>query len=160
MMVSAHVKESRQKIAADKMTGAEKLARALQSGLMKGDLRTLQEAIHMARALAMQIPITAKNYKGLKLSDKYGEDFHVAIAYFTPDLSAIFTHPYEPGKEAEIQEQLSGPGKCCIPIGLIFGIRDHERGARWWSGARPFLNTPLVIMALKQRVEENRNELQ
>ena len=98
----------------------------------------------MARALAAQIELA-----GIKPTD-----FYVHIAYMTPDLSFLHTHKFERGLEATIQENLSGPGKCCIVVGLIFGIRDPEHGGNWLFGARPFLNTPLVIMALKQRLEE------
>jgi len=148
-------KQSRQKIAAGNMSPVQKICRALQSGPVKSELRTLSEAIHSARALAMQIesmmksPMYAEHFK----NPTYAKDFHVAIAYMTPDLSMLFTWPYEPGKEADIQDRLSGQGKCCIPVGLVFGVHDPKGG--WWSGARPFLTTPLVIMALKQRVEEN-----
>jgi len=149
--------KSRQKLAAEKMTPVQRLARALQSGQLKSELRTMPEAIHMAHALAMQIGNALKmpEYANEFKKPTYAEHYHVAIAYMTPDLSMLSTWPYEPGKEAEIQQQLSGPGKCCIPVGLFFGIRDPKQGAGWLSGARPFLNTPLVIMALKQRLEEN-----
>lgn len=147
--------KSRQKIAAENMTDVQRLMRALQSGRLKSELRTAQEAIHAARALAVQIGSTlnspgfAKHFK----NPKYAEHYHVAVAYMTPDLSMLFTEPYTPGKELELQQRLSGPGTCCIPVGLVFGIRDTE-GPGWYSGARPFLETPLVIMALKQRLED------
>ena len=155
MMAHARTEtKSRQKLAAEKMTPMQRLARALQSGQLKSELRTMSEAIHMARALAMQIGNTLKTpeYSENFKNPSYAEHYHVAIAYMTPDLSMLFTWPYEPGKEAEIQERLTGTGKCCIPVGLVFGIRDPKQGGGWLSGARPFLNTPLVIMALKQPV--------
>jgi hypothetical protein len=83
----------------------------------------------------------------------HAKDFSVVIAYMTPDLSMLFTRRYEHGKESEIQADLSGPGKCCIMAGLIFGIRDHDHGGDWLIGGKPFLHTPLVISALKQRME-------
>ncbi|HZR58465.1 MAG TPA: hypothetical protein VFA74_16450 [Terriglobales bacterium] len=154
MMVKTQHREekSRQKLAAEKMTPVQNLVRSLQSGQLKSELRTVQESIHAARALAMQIESVSTNYG---LSKKYAEDFHVSIAYMTPDLSTLYTWPYEPGKEAEIQQRLSGPGTCCIPVGLVFGVRDRKQGGGWLSGARPFLNTPLVRLALQQRLEEN-----
>jgi hypothetical protein len=147
-----HESKSRQKVAAEKMTPIQNLVRALQSGRLKSELRTVQEAIHAAHALAMQIESVSENYG---LSKTYGADFHVAIAYMTPDLSSLSTWPYEPGKEADIQKRLSASGTCCIPVGLVFGIRDRKQGGGWLSGARPFLETPLVRMALQQRLERN-----
>jgi hypothetical protein len=136
--------KSRQKVAAESMTRVQKIHRALQSGQLKSELRTVSEAIHAARALTMQIEAA-----GLK--DE--RDFHVHVGYMTPDLSMLWTRRYERGQEAAIQEDLSGPGKCCIPVGLVFGIRDPEHGGDWLIGSRPFLDTPLVRTALKQQQE-------
>lgn len=136
---------SRQKLAAENMTRVQKIHRALQSGRLKSELRTVQEAVHAARALTMQIEA-----EGLKLN----EDFFVHIAYLTPDLSMLFTRRYIPGQESTIHSELAGPGSCCIMAGLVFGIRDNERGGDFLIGARPFLETPLVLTALRQRMEE------
>ena len=155
-MVKAQTEKSRQKLAAENMTDAQKLARALQSGRLKSELRTVSEAIHAARALTIQIGTTlhspgfSKHFKNAK----YGENYHVSIAWMTPDLSMLMTEPYTPGKDAEIQQKLSGPGSCCIPVGLIFGILDPQHDNSWLAGARPFLVTDLVVMALKQRLED------
>jgi hypothetical protein len=141
-------RKSRQKLAADGMSKVQRLHRALQSGPLKSELRTVSESIHAARGLFKQIEQTGMERK----------DFAVHIAYMTPDLSALFTRSYVPGEEAKIQAELSGPGTCCIPVGLTFGLRDMERG-NWVVGARPFLRTPLVTMAfagwLKQTFDEN-----
>ncbi|MFL6305450.1 MAG: hypothetical protein ACJ72H_18120, partial [Candidatus Sulfotelmatobacter sp.] len=107
--------------------------RSLQSGQLKSELRTMQEAIHLARSAAMQIGNALKaspftddaDYAAFKKA-AYGEHYNVAIAYMTPDLSMLFTRRYEPGKEAVIQGELSSPGQCCIPVGLLFGIRDPK----------------------------------
>src|SRR5215831_18513520 len=107
--------KSRQKLAADNMTRVQKIVRALQSGRVKSELRTAQEAIHAARALAMQI-----GAEGFTLN----ENFFVHIAYLTPDLSMLFTRRYVKDAEQEIYAELAGPGSCCIMAGLLFGIKD------------------------------------
>ena len=150
MTAKAHEEKSRQKLAAENMTAAQKIHRALQSGPIKTELRTVQESIHIARALSAKARVEM-DVKGLS----HEKDFSVHIAYMTPDLSFLSTRRYEAGKEAAIYSDLAGPGKCCIVVGLVFGIRDREHGGDWLLGARPFLNTPLVLMALKQRIEEN-----
>lgn len=126
------------------MTDVQRLHQSLTSGALKSELRTVQESIHIARAMAAQIEAA-----GIKAGD-----YHVHLAYMTPDLSSLFTHRFERGLEAKIQENLSGTGNCCIMVGIVFGIKDAEKGGLWLFGARPFLNTPLVLMALKQRLED------
>jgi hypothetical protein len=139
--------KSRQKLAADNMTRVGKLMRALQSGQLKSELRTVQEAIHLARALFMHI-----ESQGFKSEE---EQFAVHIAYMTPDLSMLFTRKFEPGDKAAATIQADLSGQCCIMVGLIFGIVDPENHDSALGGARPFLNTPLVMMALKQRLESD-----
>jgi hypothetical protein len=136
--------KSRQRLAAENMSKAQRIHRAIQSGPIKSELRTVQEAIHAARALAVQI-----GAEGFTLN----ENFFVHIAYLTPDLSMMFTRRYVEGKESEIYSDLAGPGRCAIMAGLLFGIFDPERNGEPVIGARQFLNTPLITMALKQRVE-------
>jgi hypothetical protein len=148
-MVRTQTETSRQKLAADNMTAVAKIHRALQSGQLKSELRTVQEAIHAARALNAQAK-AAMDDKGLT----HAKDFSMHIAFMTPDLSTLFTRRFELGQEAVIQAELSGPGMCCVMVGLVFGIRDHDHGGDWLIGARPFLATPLVLMALKQRIDE------
>jgi hypothetical protein len=135
--------KSRQKLAAENMSKVQRLHRALQSGPLKSELRTVSESIHAARGLFKQIESAGLEHK----------DFAVHIAYMTPDLSALFTRPYVPGEEAAIQAELSGQGTCCIMVGLTFGLRDLER-ENWIVGARPFLRTPLVMMAFAQWMQE------
>lgn len=151
--------KSRQRIASEKMTSVQQICRAVQSGPVKSELRTVQESIHAARALAMQIEsmMTDPKYITRDLAEHhvYGTDYHVAIAYMTPDLSTLFTWPYEPGKESEIHARLSGVGSCSIVVGLVFGMRDPERGGAEYYGGKVFLDTPLVRMALAQRMKEN-----
>ena len=134
---------SRQKIAAEKMSPVQQLHRRLQSGPLKSELRTVSESIFAARVL----------YKQIEAAGIPAKDFWVHIAYTAPDLSALSTRPFAPGEEAAIQGELSGPGSCCIMVGLAFGIRDWERG-NWVLGARPFLETPLVRTAFKQWLQE------
>src|SRR5205807_10634532 len=150
MRIHEREKKSRQKIAAENMTTVQRIQRALQSGPVKSELRTVQETIHLARALSAQAK-NAMDLKGLN----HAKDFAVVIAYMTPDLTMLFTRKFEPGKEREIQADLEGPEKCCIMVGLIFGIRDHEHGGEWLFGVGPFLVTSLVVNALKQRIEED-----
>lgn len=139
--------KSRQKQAAENMTRVGKLMRALQSGQLKSELRTVQEAIHLARALFMHI-----ESQGFKSEE---EQFAVHIAYMTPDLSMLFTRKFEPGDKAAATIQADLSGQCCIMVGLIFGIIDPDNHDNALGGARPFLNTPLVMMALKQRLESD-----
>ncbi|PWU08172.1 MAG: hypothetical protein C5B47_05120, partial [Verrucomicrobia bacterium] len=104
-MVSTQKREmknvSRQKLAAENMTRVGKIVRALQSGQLKSELRTVQESIHLARGLYTQI-----ESQGFK----HNNDFAVHIAYLTPDLSMLFTRKFEPGEKeaAQIQADLSG----------------------------------------------------
>jgi len=137
--------KSRQRIAAEKaaskMSKAERLQHALQSGVLKSELRTASEAIHAARALHMRI----------KTEGFADQDIKVSVAYLTPDLSALSTEAFEWGHEAALHTALSSV--CPIVVGLTFGIRDMER-RNWIVGARPFLNTPLVNAAFKAWLEE------
>jgi hypothetical protein len=130
----APVTESRQKVAAQNMSRVQKLNRALQSGRLKMDLRTVSEAIHAARGIHSQI-----KDEGIE-----AKDYHVKIAFLTPDLSMLSTHSYVPGEDAEIQAALSG--QCCIMVGTCFAIRDWEK-KNWVVGYRPFLSTQLVDRA-------------
>jgi hypothetical protein len=142
--------KSRQQIAADKMTPVQRIARALQSGPIKSELRTVQETIHLARALDTQAKHMMDGVKGLD----HAKDFGVQIAYMTPDLSVLHTLKYEAGREAAIQAELSGgSGRCCIMVGLVFGMRDSD--GTWYHGGRRFLDTELVRMALAQRMQES-----
>ncbi len=121
----------------------EKLHRALQSGRVKMDLRTVQEAVHAARSL----------YSRIKDEGIEAKDYHVKIAYMTPDLSMLSTRSYLPGEDALIQAELSAPGMCCIMVGTAFALRDWET-KNWFVGYRPFLSTPLVDRAFDQWLAE------
>jgi hypothetical protein len=132
--------KSQQKLAAENMSDVQRLHRALLSGRLKMELRTVSESIHAARALYTQIKAHLEP-----------KDFHVHIAYMTPDLSMLSTHPFVPGEEATIQAELSG--MCCIMVGLAFALRDWTN-KNWIVGARPFLDTPLVHLAFKHWLQE------
>jgi hypothetical protein len=138
-----HAPKSKQRIAAEKMSKVQNLSRALQSGRLKMELRTVPEAIHAARSV----------YSQIKAEGLEAKDFHVKIAYLTPDLSALFTRSYMLGEEAAAQADLLGQGMCCIMVGIGFALRDWERG-NWAVGYRPFLNTPLVTAAFEQWLKE------
>ena len=147
MMVPARTEtKSRQKLAAENMTRVQKVVRALQSGQFKSELRTVQEAIHLARGFFTNI-----ESQGFK-PDK---DFAVHIAYMTPDLSMLFTRKFEPGDKAAAKIQADLSAQCCIMVGILFGIIDPDNDDDALIGARPFLDTPLVVTALKQRVESD-----
>jgi hypothetical protein len=133
---------SRQKLAAQNMSKVQRLHRALQSGPLKSELRTIPESIHAARAL----------YKQIEAAGVAAKDFHVHIAYLTPDLSVLSTQAFELGHEPQIQTALSGP-TCAIVVGVLFAIRDWER-KNWVVGARPFLETPLVRKAIDSWMQE------
>jgi hypothetical protein len=139
--------KSRQKVAAENMTQAAKVQHQLQSGPVKSELRTVQEAIHIAAAFNRQAKEAMKGHKRLD----HAKNFRVVIAYMTPDLSTIFTRKFEPGAETAIAEELSSG--CCIMVGLIFGIQDPEHNDDWLYGVKPFLVTPLIVSALKQRID-------
>jgi hypothetical protein len=141
--------KSRQRVASGEMSDTKRFCQRLSSGIFKSDLRTVQETMHMARALVDQMKQMGSEYD---LCRKYGEegDFVVAVAFLTPDLSVLNTWPFNPGKEAEMQVALSGPGRCSIPVGLVFDVKGKD--GKVVRGARPFLNTPLVRMALEKRL--------
>jgi hypothetical protein len=101
----------------------------------------------MARAFAEQMGQMGREYN---LCRKYGADHQVSVAFLTPDLSVLHTWPFNFGTEAEMQKALSGPGRCAIPVGLIYEVVDPDGGKV--MGARQFLNTPLVTLALKNRI--------
>jgi hypothetical protein len=144
MRTATHAKEakSRQKVANEKMSKVQQLHRALQSGQLKRELRTVQESIFAARALYGQIESAGIDAK----------DFRVRVAFLTPDLTTLLTEPFEPGKEdqanAALLKQIGS-----IPVGLGFAIRDHEKG-NWVVGTRLFLSTPLILQAFEQWVNE------
>jgi hypothetical protein len=141
---------SRQRKAADNMTEAKKLHQKLGSGAIKSELRTVPETIHLASTFYRQAQQAIKQeYK--KLDSENG--FALVIAYLTPDLSNLFTRKYMPGEEGHIYRELST--ECCIMVGLIFGVRDPEHNNDWLIGGKPFLNTPLVIDAMKQRISSD-----
>ena|ERR1700677_1351481 len=150
-------KENRQKRAFDKMTKAQKIRRAVLSGPVKSELRNAREAIWAAKALDQH----------LRDNDLPPEDISVQLAYMTPDLTILSTLRFKPGKEEEIYAELTGPGKCAVMVGLIFGIRERdpevlkkfENQDVWVLGAKRFLDTELVRAALEQRIAEG-NSLQ
>jgi hypothetical protein len=135
--------KSRQQTAADNMSDSERVHRQLTSGPTKSELRTVPEVIGTASAFNRQ----AKEAMKLKHLD-HAKDFVLTIGYLTPDLGILYTKKFVEGHEAELQKALAS--ECAIFCGLIFGIRE---GKGWLLGARPFLNTPLVLSALKGRLE-------
>jgi hypothetical protein len=139
---------SRQKIAAENMTPAAKVHQQLQSGPIKSELKTVHEAIFLASAFNRQAK-EAMELKGLDHSKNFG----LVICYLTPDLSMLFTKRFVPGEESRIEREMAG--QCCIMAGLIFGICDLEHRGDWLFGMRPFLVTPLVLQALRERAESD-----
>lgn len=126
------------------MTQVEKISRALRSGQIKSELRTAQDAIWMAKALDQQMKSAGVDQK----------DRRVYVAYMTPDLSILSTLPFREGQEQAVLKTLTAPGSCCIMAGLIFAMRDKEHGGDWLFAHKPFLYTPLVATALKQRIDD------
>ena len=149
MVTTREEKKSRQRIASEKMTDAQRVQHKLRSGPIKSELRTVPETLLLTKAFFLQAKEAIEAYPSLNAEN----GFALVIAYLTPDLSAIFTKSYKPGKETEIAQELSS--MCCIPAGLIFGIRDPEHNGDWLIGDKPFLATPLVISALRQRIESD-----
>jgi hypothetical protein len=137
----------------EKMSAAAKVQRRFSAGRPMNELRTIQESIWMAKSLDQQLRDAMKN-EGLK-----PEDSSVLLCYLTPDLSMLFTEPYVDGQEHSLHAKLAG--RCCIMVGLIFGVRERDprvlktRGNDnlWILGAKPFLTTKLVLTALKQRLD-------
>jgi hypothetical protein len=139
------------------MSKAAKIHRQFSVGRHMNEMRTAREAIWMAKALDQQI-------KAEMVSEKLSpEDTSVLLCYMTPDLAILSTLPFRAGQEEKIYAELTGPGKCAIMVGLIFGI--HERDPKvtakfsdpdgvWLLGQKPFLNTDLVRTALSQRIAE------
>jgi hypothetical protein len=148
MRTDSEVK-SRQKATAESMTEAQRVEHQLQSGRVKSELRTVPETIQIASAFYRQAREAMKARKGLDTEN----GFALVIAYLTPDLSTLFTRKYVPGEEGHIYRELST--ECCTPVGLIFGIRDPQHDNQWLIGAKPFLTTPLVLEALKQRIQSD-----
>jgi hypothetical protein len=135
---------SRQKIAAEKMTKIENISRAMRSGMIKSELRTAQESIWMAKATDQQMQTAGVDPK----------DRRVYIAYMTPDLTVLSTLRFVEGQETALYSTLTAPGTCCIFVGLIFAMRDHEHNGDWLFAHKPFLLTPNVTLALKQRMAD------
>lgn len=146
----AKAEPSKQQQAADSMTAAQRVHRALASGQFRSELLTVQQALYAARAFSIQSRSLIQR-EGLDPET----DFRVTLCYMTPDFATLHTHPYEPGRESAIQAELSTPGSCVIMVGMIFGVRDPRHDDRWLAGSRAFLNTDLVRSALKQRLEES-----
>jgi hypothetical protein len=140
---------NRQKEAAAAMSPLKQMQRALSSGALKSEFRTIHEAINAARLMSAQIVAMAKRYDVKFKSEKYGDNFHVAVAFLTPDLTTLNTWPYTPGQETETYKAISGQNGICVA--LIFEIADAKEKL---MGARPFLITPLVMSALKERMKE------
>lgn len=145
MMASVSEREkSRQRVAAENMTEAQKLQQQLASGPIRSELRNAREAVQIAGAFYRQATEAMKS-KGLDPE----KGFFLHISYLSPDLTVLSTRMYEPGKESQLYEALSVGG--AIMAGLIFGIVDTETKTLRVS-AKPFVDTPLVREALKQRV--------
>jgi hypothetical protein len=144
MRTSVSESKSRQKLAAENMSEAQRVHHQLRSGPIRSELRNAREAIQIAGAFYRQ---AAEQMKARKLDPK---DLFVHISYLSPDLTVLSTLAFEPGKESQLYEKLSTG--CSIMAGLIYAIRDAERGSIL-VGAKPFVDTPLVREALKQRVE-------
>jgi hypothetical protein len=143
MMAQTQHKEvkSRQRLANANMSKVQQLSRALQSGQLKRELRTIPESIHGARAL----------YRQIELEGIAPKDFHVRIAFLTPDLSTLSTHAFKPGLEDAAQTELSA--QCGIMVGLVFAIRDLAK-ENWSVGYRVFLSTPLIIQAFENYLSD------
>ena len=145
---------SRQRAAAGKMTAAQRVQQRIASGAFKSELRTATEAIWMAKAMDGQLR-EAMREAGLNPKECW-----VHIAFMTPDLSTLSTVRFVEGTEQQMHDSLTGPGKCSIMVGLIFGIaeRDPEKlretGGEMgtYIGAKPLLLTERVREALKQRI--------
>jgi hypothetical protein len=137
-MVKTHEaeKKSRQRVAMENMSAAQQLHRRIQSGQLKPELRTAAEAILAARMIYTQIEKSGV-YEG-------SEDFHVRIAYLTPDLASLGTLPFTPGKEEGLQGLLLE--QCTYMVGVVFALWDDEK-KNWIVGARQFISTPLVDRA-------------
>ena len=139
--------KSRQAAAAAGMTKAQRVCQRLGSGAPRYELKTVSEAIQLAGAFYRQIR-EAMTIDGLQT------DFGLQIAYMTLDFSVLFTRRYTPGNEQKLYEELSQEKGGVLMVGLIFGMKDpDDPKGRWLVGSKRFLDTPLVRMAIQQRVD-------
>jgi hypothetical protein len=133
--------KSRQRLAAENMTPAQKIRRDLTGGRPPaGELKTPTGAVTAARILHRELE-TRMSAEGLK--PKTG-DWCVSIGYVSADLSVLgFSPLFAPGEEAELMKYLSGH----VMLGLIFGMVDKEAKEskdeidRIVTGTRPFFVT-------------------
>jgi hypothetical protein len=143
------------------MTTAERVQRRFSAGRPTNELKTAQEALWMAHGLKQQLGEALKD-EGLS-----PEDCEIHIAALTPDLSMLLTYRFTEG-DAEKMRELHAKitSVCSIPVGLIFGVREHDSkavkefgGPHMILGAKPFLNTKLVADALNHRIKSEENLL-
>ena len=139
------------------MTAAERIVRRFSAGRPMNELRTAQEAIWMASALQHELG------EALKAEGLNPEDCYVHIAALTPDLGYLITHKFGSG-DAETMKALHGKitSVCSTLVGLIFGVREHDReaikkhgGRHFVLGAKQFLATKLVAEALEHRIQSD-----
>lgn len=136
-----------------KMTTAARVAQRFAGGRPSNELRTVQEAIWMAKAMDRQLR------ESMKANGLDPDDSRILICYLTPDLSMLFTEPFVEGQEQALHSKLAS--QCCIMAGLIYVIVERdpkvlkERGTDDVTimGAKPFLNTKLVLTALRERID-------
>jgi hypothetical protein len=143
------------------MTTAERVQRRFSAGRPMNELKTAQEALWMAQGLKQQLRDALKE-EGLN-----PEDCEVHIAALTPDLGMLLTYRFTEGDAEKMRElHAKMTGVCSIMVGLIFAVRDHDPkrikefgGAAMIMGAKPFLNTKVVVDALSHRLHTEENLL-
>jgi hypothetical protein len=147
------------------MSKAAKIHRKFSAGRPMNELQTAREALWIAKAFDQQLKAEMAE-QGLQ-----PDDTRVLLCYMTPDLVILSTLAFKAGREEEIYSVLTGPGKCAVMVGLIFGI--HERDPKvtskpkfkdpdgvWLLGQKAFLNTEIVRSALLQRIVQEGDSLQ
>jgi hypothetical protein len=136
-----------------RMSTAARVHKHFAGGRPTNELRTVQEAIWVAKALDRQLR------DSMAANGLNPDDSRVLVCYLTPDLSMLFTEPFFAGKEQALHAKLAST--CCIMAGLIYVVRErdpkvlkeHGNDDLCLMGTKPFLNTKLVNAALNERIE-------
>lgn len=116
---------------------AQRIHRALTTGRPPvSEMKSPTAAIGAARVLHRDLKRKMAEEGLDKTSVKYG----VAIAYVSPDLTALgYTSLW--GEDSQSQDAMLRTLAGNVPVGLLFGIGEAADLERVLVGARPFLNT-------------------
>jgi hypothetical protein len=137
------------------MSVAKKVQRNLTNGRPPvSELRTPNAAVTAARTWQSRIKdeIERETHGQRPRAADY---FAVAVAYVTPDLSALgFTPLYAAGEEDRIERHLTGN----VAIGLVWGVADDAH-SEIFMGARPFIVTKQTEAWLSELIPAIQSEM-